>query len=292
MIGFNGTYLPAATHHGMRITAACLGGQWVFNYKWLTHATQQAILAAFGEEGMVVISKTNDYLNAIALTDTARAQQLADFIQEDPLLVCSLVETSKVRYIQNTQGAYIDTGIIPTDHVVLNFETTVAWEGMDKYEECVFASIGNSNAGTGIYGLVFHGTPNSASFMCGKYNEGAATKLAKTISRTKIVGLHNNGGVEVYVNDEYISRGTVSSLSNKTIWVFLPNGYYWHLVSGYNAVYKLETLRFYEEDTDIAHFIPMQRTDGTCGMLDIISGTFHPNANTKGAFTIQLTDKA
>ena len=85
MIGFNGTYLPAATHHGMRITAACLGGQWVME-PWLMTATQQAILAAFGaEEGMVVISKTNDYLNAIAATDYARAQQLADFIQEDPL---------------------------------------------------------------------------------------------------------------------------------------------------------------------------------------------------------------
>ena len=85
MIGFNGTYLPAATHHGMLITAACLGGQWVMG-GWLKTATQQAILAAFGaEEGMVVISKTNDYLNAIAATDYARAQQLADFIQEDPL---------------------------------------------------------------------------------------------------------------------------------------------------------------------------------------------------------------
>ena len=85
MIGFNGTYLKAATHHGMRITAACLGGQWVIAPWHIAPATQQAILAAFGEEGMVVISKTNDYLNAIALTDHARAQQLADFIQEDPL---------------------------------------------------------------------------------------------------------------------------------------------------------------------------------------------------------------
>ena len=85
MIGFNGTYLPAATHHGMRITAACLGGQWVIG-GWLKTATQQAILAAFGaEEGTQVIKATNDYLNAIALTDPARAQQLADFIQEDPL---------------------------------------------------------------------------------------------------------------------------------------------------------------------------------------------------------------
>ena len=110
MIGFNGTYLPAATHHGMRITAACLGGQWVFNYKWLTHATQQAILAAFGaEEGTQVIKATNDYLNLIAATDTARAQQLADFINEDPLLVCSLVETSKVRRIHGNNN-YVTLG--------------------------------------------------------------------------------------------------------------------------------------------------------------------------------------
>ena len=46
------------------------------------------------------------------------------------------------------------------------------------------------------------------------------------------------------------------------------------------------------EQEGIAHFIPMQRTDGTCGMLDIISGAFYPNANTEGTFTIELTDKA
>ena len=105
MIGFNGTYLTAATHHGMRITAACLGGQWVIGGKWLMTATQQAILAAFGaEEGTQVIKATNDYLNAIAATDPARAQQISEFINEDPMLVCSLVETSKTR-ILDTNGA-------------------------------------------------------------------------------------------------------------------------------------------------------------------------------------------
>ena len=115
MIGFNGTYLPAATHHGMRITAACLGGQWVIDNRYMTPATQQAILAAFGaEEGTQVIKATNDYLNAIALTDTARAQQLADFINEDPLLVCSLVETSKVRWLKSDNKARIQTSVVTT----------------------------------------------------------------------------------------------------------------------------------------------------------------------------------
>ena len=85
MIAFNGQYLPAASHGNMRITAACLGGQLVLG-NWLMTATAQAIIAAFGaEEGIAVISRTNDYLNALALTDITRAQQLAMFINEDPL---------------------------------------------------------------------------------------------------------------------------------------------------------------------------------------------------------------
>lgn len=31
--------------------------------------------------------------------------------------------------------------------------------------------------------------------------------------------------------------------------------------------------------------------NGENGMLDIISGTFYPNANTQGSFTIALTSK-
>ena len=39
-----------------------------------------------------------------------------------------------------------------------------------------------------------------------------------------------------------------------------------------------------------AHFIPCKH-ENQVGMLDIISGTFYPNANTAGAFTIAITDK-
>ena len=114
MIAFNGQYLPAASHGNMRITAACLGGQWVIA-PWLKTATQQAIIAAFGaEEGIAVIIRTNDYLPQVALTDPTRAQQLAMFINEDPLLVTSLVETSKTRWLVNDGKPYIDTGFVPT----------------------------------------------------------------------------------------------------------------------------------------------------------------------------------
>jgi hypothetical protein len=56
---------------------------------------------------------------------------------------------------------------------------------------------------------------------------------------------------------------------------------------------RIAFVEFVDNQTtdQVAHFVPMQRTDGTCGMLDIISGTFHPNANTSDSFTIQITDK-
>lgn len=85
MITHNGKYLVAATHHGMPIYAATMGGKMVIR-SWLPYATLQAIMAAFGfAEGTEVIRKTNDYLNRIATTDPQRALLLANFINEDPL---------------------------------------------------------------------------------------------------------------------------------------------------------------------------------------------------------------
>ena len=173
---------------------------------------------------------------------------------------------------------------------MLDFETIVSWEGMNTYEECLFASIGSSGYGTGIYGLVYHSIHKSAAFTCGVINNGAATNLATTIGRTKISGVHNKGAVEVYVNDVYTNAGTTDALSNKSIWMFIPNGHARNIVSGYNAVYRLEYLKFSENQQPIAEFFPTIH-QGQAGMVDAITGTFHPNANTEGQFTIQVTDK-
>ena len=52
---------------------------------------------------------------------------------------------------------------------------------------------------------------------------------------------------------------------------------------------RIEYLKFTDEDISV-HLLPFIR-NGENGMLDIVSGTFYPNANTQGQFTIQLTDK-
>ena len=80
----------------VRLTNIIRGAQVVFGGKvpfnvWLTDAATTAILAAFGQtDGKAVIKATNAYLNALAATDPNKASALAGFINEDPMLVCSL----------------------------------------------------------------------------------------------------------------------------------------------------------------------------------------------------------
>ena len=81
----------------VRLTNIIRGAQVVFgglypNIKdWLSDATKAAILAAFWQtDGKAVIKATNAYLNGIAATDPTKASALSGFINEDPMLVCSL----------------------------------------------------------------------------------------------------------------------------------------------------------------------------------------------------------
>ena len=188
MIGFNGTYLKAATHHGMRITAACLGGQWVIGSKnWLLNATQQAILAAFGaEEGMVVISKTNDYLNAIAATDTQRAQQLADFIQEDPLLVCSLVETSKTRWLTIRNDAiygYANGLVLDVELKDIDIVKTCV-QKIDGNNWIILSKFSGSSATNPAFGKDFNDMGVTYTANPNPWDAMAVTELELTINRT------------------------------------------------------------------------------------------------------------
>lgn len=272
MIGFNGTYLPAASLGNMRITAAAIGGQWVMA-PWLTPATQQAIIAAFGnEEGIAVILRANDYLNAIAATDTTRAQQLAMFINEDPMLVCSLVETSKMRCLYNVGKPYIDTGFIPTKDT--SIDIMYDKQGKENYP----------------YGSAI--SYNSRSFET--YNNELHFGYPANVNNISngVVHMWSNRNQYWWTNGGQEYSYTFNPFND----TFPYTLYLWalHRASIFTSTNELKMwfFKIYDNDQLVRHFLPMQRTDGTCGMLDIVSCTFHPNANTEGSFTIALTDKA
>ena len=279
MIGFNGTYLKAATHHGMRITAACLGGQWVLG-KWLMTATAQAILAAFGaEEGMVVISKTNDCLNGIAATDTARAQQLADFIQEDPLLVCSLVETSKVRSLNNlAKGAYFK---LPNDYPI------------DKHIEQMWylPSATSQSSSCGIFGqsstFSLHPWWYSATQVRGQFNKSEfGINPIITDDYTRFVVPSNESRCITYNSSNIEVNNTIKGIR---VPITSP-----HLFAVNGGGATLANTGFVhlivnnEDGTPFEHWLPILRNGNGC-IFDTVNGILL--MPTSGQFTIQLTDK-
>ena len=276
MITHNGTYLPFATHHGMPIYAATMGGKMVIG-GWLLFATQQAIVAAFGAEGTEVIAKTNDYLNQIALTDTQRAQQLAMFINEDPLHVTSLVETSKTRWLVGDGKAWIDTGVIYADGFygenLCEFEFTQTKTG--NYQ--LF----------GINGGLAFGERN------GKFEDGMANSslvCAQGITYTLEQKFDSTECTNKISHVGELKRPTKSMLSYAE-----GQGYILFASRSkkevlYPCYMSMSYMRMQSSGANVRHFIPCQH-DNQAGMLDIISGTFYPNANTEGSFTIAITDK-
>ena len=282
MIAFNGQYLPVASHGNMRITAACLGGQWVIGGKLLNHATHQAIIAAFGaEEGIVVIRRTNDYLNQVAATDPTRAQQIAMFINEDPLLVCSLVETSKVRTLDGDGVAYINTGIYADTNTGFDVSLITTDNSNNTCGMLSGSSRGN-DAGLELY--YWSSTWQIIS------NNTIATGVPVVVgNQYRIIRLGEDWSV--YENGNEQAKGTramATYTSNTPIFLFCLN-------RGNSVLYKgkpkyIHAIIKQYGGPDIAHLLPFIR-NGENGMLNILSGTFHPNANTEGAFTIAITDK-
>ena len=279
MIAFNGQYLTAASHGNMRITAACLGGQWVMG-GWLNPATQQAIIAAFGaEEGIAVISRTNDYLNTLALTDQTRALLLAGFINEDPLLVTSLVETSKTRWLVGDGVAYVDTGIAPSANCIFEVSMKVDVNATYCSNGCRIA-YQNTMFANQVY--IGSGQFPGAFFDVG--SNRILTGVMPTIGegyKYKLDCLNK----KAYVND---SEFAVNAFAGSALPIFLfgtnNNG---EMSNGGKQDIDSASITNGENQ---AKFLPFIR-NGENGMLDIISGTFHPNANTAGAFTIAITDK-
>ena len=262
MIAFNGQYLDKASHGNMRITAACLGGQLVLG-NWLMTATAQAIIAALGaEEGIAVISRTNDYLNALALTDHTRAQQLAMFINEDPMLVCSLVETSKVRTatVRNKSiNAYHNGLIMPfTWQQVGSMDMTIQTDN----NSAMIISQATSLTNPTQYG--------------GYYSFGGTNGSGVTITRQG-----------TWTLNALVSVGLIFAANTNTQYLRLCG---WR---HQNWTYDITIAYWNIYDTagePFVKLVPFLTTDGEVCFLDLVNLQLHHNVYTD-PFTIAITDK-
>lgn len=249
MITHNGTYLGAATHHGMPIVAATMGGKMILDNKWLLPATQLAIVAAFGAEGTEVIRKTNDYLNHIATTDPQRALQISGFINEDPMLsgyIAGVVPKS-VRYV------YIEeTSASPRNGI----DTLLSWNEVGRIEMGFMAG-------------------SSLNRIINSFNLGA-TKIDEipVIATTNFSGWKANTWID--------GVAEVSSTSPNQMHIFG-----WNDTGATNST-SCQYIRIYGTDdtTLLRNLVPCVRKDGTVCFYDLIEG--RPHYNDRGTLPFQM----
>jgi hypothetical protein len=277
MITHNGTYLGAATHHGMPIVAATMGGKMVIGYGLLS-ATLQAIVAAFGAEGTEVIAKTNDYLNRIATTDPQRALQISGFINEDPLLVCSLVETSKTRWLVGDGESWIMTGVNAS--LTTGIEVKFKLLSLDNNHSTI--CLIDKSSGNEAFGLAFW--DKKWVYNYGNYNFQDTAKL-DVLYHYKQLG----GNIQMVASDGY--SVSIQKTASKIIdaEIPFPNQNRNLQVSNFAAVLETPFFRIYDRETIIKDFVPFVSPTRN-GMLDLVNMEFHPNQGT-GSFTIAITDK-
>jgi hypothetical protein len=200
------------------------------------------------------------------------------------MLVCSLVETSKVRKLESDGVAYIDTGI-SADTPLMSFECLADMTGLTAYPKSLFGTIGGYGPGSGMYGVIYHGQ-GGIGFRVGNYSSNyVSTGLDAQSTNAHLLGIVRESDFELFVNGDSKGSKAKGTPAAKPMYLFGT----WIDSNNSKTNSRIAFIRFFTSDTDIAHFSPFIR-NGENGMLDIISGTFHPNANTQGSFTIAITD--
>lgn len=208
---------------------------------------------AFGEEAVDVIKSTYDYLMTIAIADYQRAQLLANFINEDPMLVYSLVETNKKRYLYPDKvGNYFNTGfnakVAPTCEVLMtatNNNDTDYW--------------GNSPKGNACYYTCF-----TTKLQYYRYGSSVSidTDVALPIGESHLWSV----GKEIKLDGQlrYTTNNTYTpDESQASILIFRSH-------RGRSSAFKLAMFRIYDGEELVHTFVPFKR-NGQMELLDIVT---------------------
>lgn len=252
----------------VRLTNIIRGAQVVFS--WLKYATTTAILAAFGQtDGKAVIKATNAYLNALAATNTNKASALAGFINEDPMLVCSLGLQPQgvqmpIRKIRCNGSQYIDTG--------LRMNPDGQWK--IKY------TLGTYD---GKYPMLFGTQWDGGATGFAVDQNGDSSSMIQISDWIKSQSF--SGDIELVLgwqggswNGTAFSTGKSKQTSGKTIWLGGVRGGY----SKWRGL--IESLEYNEGQGTLNWFVPYQEGE-VVKWIDLLSGNKYTNLGS-GVFEI------
>ena len=266
---FNGS--PSAIYVGSNLVWA----PWL-----LKDAAIRAIIAAFGQrDGMAVIKATNAYLNQLAASDMDKATALAGYINEDPMMVCSLgleVEgvTMPIRWLVGDGTARIKTGIIPTANTGVR---TIVKQTQDIMNGYVF-SAGKREDRYAVY--------NQSNTIIYWYYPGSYASTGVSFGAIREIIYNVNG--KFYIKDLAGNILFQRNLTQTSCVAQIQTG-----TSNYDYSYNtgkddFQFFEIYEGESIVFNGVPCVH-EGKSGLYDIESKTWKGNEAGSGAFAIAYT---
>ena len=270
MITHNGKQVTIAMRNRKPISLIARNGKAMFGeFTAISWAAKAAIIA---EYGLVVWQDTRDYAKA--------HPAIVEFINQDPHLACSISPNSnKERWLVGDGKAYIESGVTPnnTSKMHIRFRRTEASQ--------------TSQYGLGApYGIL---NPNALGFTVVTDPVAYYAKFGGT-QVTDIGDPRNTNTHEVVMSKDGTFYDGVQKMSavSQTFTItgtYILFGWVHATTKKFAVPYAIEFAKY--EDSSIEQWFVPYNNGTECGMLDLVTLTFHPNANTQGTFTIAVTDK-
>ena len=291
MIGLGAKYLTAAGFGRYSITAASLGSLVMLGKFWLTVATKQAIMAAFGAtDGKAVIRATNEYLNGIAAQGAAgkaKATALAGFINEHPLSSAFFCYYQPCEYIESTGTQWIDLGYYPLVNDMIYGDLQISTTtGVKNACTCFADKNGHAGMGAGGAQEILYWFNNN------DYGEQNINRLPqRSPGRVKFKTGYDGTGYLLWYNgtgagtdSKYVAVFAGADISVKTLLLFAHNGSGGVSVGTAGRCYNEQILT--NAATEIKHnYVPCyHKTTGEIGVYDVYGDKMFRGNSGTGTF--------
>ena len=260
MITHNGKQVTLAMRNRKAINLIARNGKAMFgeledlNRAGIDAAAKAVILAEYGKQ---VWSDVRDYAKA--------HPQIVEFINQDPHLAASIsTNSNKERWLVGDGKAWIQ---VPVSISTSDTITTIvkSMESATTFQ-CLFS------------------TSPSFAFRLWVSN----SKCICTINGTESSKINFSGiGKFEYNGESWSVNGVIVNTYKGT--PVIADSFCLYNLSSSGSRQPISAMSEFNVK-DKLHFLPCLY-NGIAGMVDAISGTFHPNANTEGTFTIAITDK-
>ena len=257
---------------GLELTSRVVGGLWVVGQRTVPSpynaAATAALMAAFPTQWPTI----RDY----GFAHPEIVGYMNAYAPEDAKIAYSLVEGIGSRYLCATGSQYIDTGWIPSGR---DFELQIRFipQAIGSWA-AVYGTYWTDGGLDNLYqnGTLYLYTANNYTSSMPVYTVGTEYKMWHNYSKIKRV----NGTTTTEVNTSASSDFTTS----RTLWLFGSANF--NKFTGWIAEY-IRTKDGVEQQKMYPFIRKINGVD-TCGMIDVLSGTFSQNAGS-GSFTISET---